>query len=241
MEPITGRGILRSNWEVEVVSDQSKGVELPERQKPAPEGATLVELPDIDFAGFSSVTLSQALAGRRSRRQFSEESISLEELTFLLFAAMGVQKELRKASLRPYPSAGARHAFELYVAVFRVGNLDPGLYRYMAFESSLCLVDSRDDLRAASEAALLDQGWNSAVTLFWTAVPYRMEWRYTVKSPKLIALDAGHSCQNLYLACEAIGCGTCAVGAYDQALCDSLLGIDGEDELTVYAAPVGKV
>ena len=78
-------------------------------------------------------------------------------------------------------------------------------------------------------------------TLFWTAVPYRTEWRYTVASPKLIALDAGHSCQNLYLACEAIGFGTCEIGAYDQEKCDAFLGVDGEDELTVYAAPVGKV
>ncbi len=60
-------------------------------------------------------------------------------------------------------------------------------------------------------------------------------------SHKLIALDAGHSCQNLYLACEAVGCGTCAIGAYDQEKCDKLLGVDGVDELTVYAAPIGKV
>ena len=59
-------------------------------------------------------------------------------------------------------------------------------------------------------------------------------------SAKLIALDAGHSCQNVYLACEAVGCGTCAIGAYDQKLCDALLGVDGVHELTVYAAPVGK-
>jgi SagB-type dehydrogenase family enzyme len=77
------------------------------------------------------------------------------------------------------------------------------------------------------------------VLFFWTAIPYRSEWRYAAASHKLIALDAGHLCQNLYLACEAIGAGTCAIGAYDQALCDELLGVDGVDELTVYAAPVG--
>jgi hypothetical protein len=58
---------------------------------------------------------------------------------------------------------------------------------------------------------------------------------------KVIALDAGHLCQNLYLACEAIGAGTCAIAAYDQDRADELLGVDGEEEFSVYLAPVGKV
>ena len=43
-----------------------------------------------------------------------------------------------------------------------------------------------------------------------------MEWRYSLAAHKVIAIDVGHVCQNLYLACEAIGAGTCAVAAYDQ-------------------------
>jgi SagB-type dehydrogenase family enzyme len=57
----------------------------------------------------------------------------------------------------------------------------------------------------------------------------------------LILLDAGHVCQNLYLACEAIGCGTCAIGAYNQEKMDAVLGVDSKNEMTVYCAPVGKV
>ena len=58
---------------------------------------------------------------------------------------------------------------------------------------------------------------------------------------KVIAIDAGHVCQNLYLACEAIQAGTCAVAAYNQKLTDNLLRVDGEDEFAIYMAPVGKV
>ena len=53
-------------------------------------------------------------------------------------------------------------------------------------------------------------------------------------------------CENLYLACESIGCGTCGIGAYDQESLDELLGFvpgpSGEKnyECAVYAAPVGK-
>jgi SagB-type dehydrogenase family enzyme len=68
-----------------------------------------------------------------------------------------------------------------------------------------------------------------------------MEWRYGLAAHKVIALDAGHVCQNLYLACSAIGAGTCAIAAYHQDLMDQLLDIDGESEFTLYLAPVGKI
>jgi nitroreductase len=60
-------------------------------------------------------------------------------------------------------------------------------------------------------------------------------------APKLVNLDAGHVCENLYLAAESIGAGTCAVAAYSQAAADALLGVDGEEEFAIYVAPVGKV
>jgi nitroreductase len=56
----------------------------------------------------------------------------------------------------------------------------------------------------------------------------------------VLPLDAGHVCQNLYLAAEAIGCGACAVGAYDQGALDALLRLDGEEEFVLYLAPVGR-
>ena len=57
----------------------------------------------------------------------------------------------------------------------------------------------------------------------------------------MIALDAGHLCQNLYLASESVGAGTCAIGAYYQQQVDAFLDIDGEEEFVVYLASVGKV
>ena len=64
---------------------------------------------------------------------------------------------------------------------------------------------------------------------------------YGLAAHKVIALDAGHVCQNLYLACAAIGAGTCAVAAYHQQLMDRLVVVDGQEEFVIYMAPVGKV
>ncbi len=64
---------------------------------------------------------------------------------------------------------------------------------------------------------------------------------YGLAAHKVIALDAGHVCQNLYLACETIHAGTCAIAAYNQEEMDELLGLDGDEAFAVYLAPVGKI
>jgi nitroreductase len=60
-------------------------------------------------------------------------------------------------------------------------------------------------------------------------------------SAREVAMDIGHYCENLYLAAESINAGTCGIAAYDQAFVDELLEVDGEEEFTIYIAPVGKI
>jgi SagB-type dehydrogenase family enzyme len=232
---------LKSNWELEIESDQKKGVEIPPYQKAPAEGAKRISLPESDFSEHRGSDLVDVILHRRSERKYTDEGLSLAELNWLLFATQGVQQAMNRGSFRPSPSAGARHPFESYIAVFDVAGIEPGLYRYLPYDNELELIEQSDDLRQRAQEALNGQGWNAPVLFFWTAVPYRTHWRYPGRMPKLVALDAGHLCQNLYLACGAIGCGTCGIGAYDQELGDRLLGVDGENELLVYAAPVGKI
>jgi SagB-type dehydrogenase family enzyme len=91
-------------------------------------------------------------------------------------------------------------------------------------------------------AACLGQAFvrASAVTFLWSSVICRMAWRYSERSYRLVHLDAGHVCQNLYLAAGQIGCGTCAIGAFDDELMARLIGTDGEEEFVLYCAAVGK-
>jgi len=216
----------------------------PPVQKPVPEGAELIPLPPIEEWQISPCELQEAIARRQSHRRFTNESLRLDELAFLLWNTQGVRAKLHEAAvLRTVPSAGCRHPFETYLAVLRVTGLAPGIYRYLPLDQALVVVSTPEQLPERLPAATRGQGFtgSAAVTFLWTALPARTEWRYAEASAKVIALDAGHLCQNLYLACEAIGAGTCAIAAYNQKLCDELLGVDGEDELTVYLAPVGKV
>ncbi|MDZ5724492.1 SagB/ThcOx family dehydrogenase [Acetobacterium sp. K1/6] len=224
-------------------TDQNMGVPAPPIEKPCPLDAKKIPLIEPEAVKIGEVSLKTAILRRESRRRFSNEALSIDELSFLLWATQGVRKWQQKNALRTVPSAGNRHALETYLAVFNVDGLETGIYRYLPSQHQLVLELSPDHLKERMTEAALNQKFagSSAVTFIWTTISYRMEWRYAEASYKVIALDAGHICQNLYLACEAIGAGTCAIAAYDQQAADRLLSIDGEDEFVVYMAPIGKV
>jgi len=239
------RRFLRSDrwaeWQ-EIETDQRKKIPPPPMQTPYPEDATLIPLPAAEDLNVGEMPVREAIGLRKSQRKYADSPFSLQELAFLLWATQGVQKIANDRINRTVPSAGARHPFETYLVINRVEGLVPGLYRYLSIEHSLCPLPAGPQLAVQVNEACYEQYVvQSAVTFIWTATPYRTEWRYDILSPKLIALDAGHVCQNLYLACTAVGAGACAIGAYDQEALDALLGLDGYDELVVYIATTGQV
>ncbi len=225
-------------------TDQSRGLPPPPLQKPCPADARKIALPRSDSREMEAVSMVHAIAARQSRRAPTKGDISLPELSFLLWATQGVRKQQGPYNaLRTVPSAGCRHALETYIAAFRVRGLEKAIYRYLPLDHQLVEVAVFEDLEQRVARMAMGQRFagTSAATFIWTTVTQRMEWRYGQAAYKVIALDAGHVCQNLYLACEAVGCGTCAIAAYDQEFCDQVLGVDGEDEFTIYMAPVSKL
>jgi SagB-type dehydrogenase family enzyme len=67
-----------------------------------------------------------------------------------------------------------------------------------------------------------------------------MTYRYGERGYRYLHLDAGHVCQNLYLAAEAIGCGACAIAAFEDDEVNRVLGLDGESRFAIYLGAVGK-
>jgi len=227
-------------------TDQHRGIPAPPVQKPFDAGARRVSLPapadwEEDVPG---IDLGSAIANRESRRHYLPDPLSIEELSFLLYCTQGVRHAPRPSvTLRTVPSAGARHSFETYLLIRNVERIEPGLYRYLPLEHELVFSGEVENMEMRTTVACFGQQFvgHGAVTFVWTTIPYRMEWRYGPLAHRVILIDVGHVCQNLYLACEAIGAGTCGVAAYDQQEVDELIGVDGEDEFAVYLAPVGKI
>lgn len=243
------KGYHAGDVDAEPTDQQQKLPSIPCLQ--APKGTKVFTLP-MDFEQLSlNVNLMALFGERESRRQYADEPLSLLELSFLLWSTQGVRRfagHKNPVTFRNVPSAGSRHTFETYLFINHVYGLDKGIYHYLPEKHELEIWDDRTDYDEDLIRSLCGQTFaaNAPVLFAWSSIPYRMEWRYGLKSAKYLLIDAGHVCENLYLACEALGLGTCAIGAYDQDHFDELLGFtpgpsaEQDYQCVVYAAPVGK-
>jgi len=224
-------------------SDQQKGSPQPPLELPFDKSKRLIDLPDPRSIQVDPVDLRKAIENRRSIREYSTQSLTMSELSFLLWCTQGIKEvTTRPATSRTVPSAGARHAFETYMLVNRVEGLQSGLYRFLAMEHKLIEINLEPSIAEKVAEALMGQQLvkTGAVIFIWTAVAYRMKWRYVERGYRYLHLDAGHVCQNLYLAGEAVKIGVSAIGAFDDDGLNRLLGIDGKEQFAIYCAAVGK-
>ncbi len=243
------RNFMKSNYEEmkNIVSDQMKDLPQPPLQKEYDKDSEIIDLIPIAKIKIRNDNLTQNIENRKSHRQYKDEPLTLEELSFLLWASQGVKSVYERnnksyATLRTVPSGGARHPFETYLLINNVTGLKRGLYRYLAIEHKLMFISELENQSERIIDATLGQKFTgkAAAVFIWSCIAYRGEWRYNIAAHKAMLLDAGHICQNLYLACEGIKAGTCAIAAYDQEKVDKIINVDGENEFSVYLAPVGK-
>ncbi len=192
----------------------------------------VISLPKAKTKGQMSV--EEALQKRRSRREFADEALTLEQLGQLLWAAQG---QTHPWGYRTAPSAGALYPMELYAVVGKVEGLQAGLYHYEVAEHGLKRLKS-GDLRRALQRACLGQGMIGAgpVSIIMAADYGRTAKKYKARAKRYVHIEAGHIGQNIYLQAESLGLGTCAVGAFSDSQVKGLLGIAEEP---VYVMPLG--
>lgn len=227
-------------------SDQDLKRPQPPLVKPAMAGEHAKIVLPKDFSRLSMKNqLVDLIRDRHSARVYTQESLSLEQLSFLLWATQGVKALRGKAyaTLRTVPSGGARHEFETYLLISKVDDLAAGAYHYLPMEHALELLHPVENMEAVISDALCGQSWaaKANVVFFWTIVAYRAEWRYGIYAHRPALIDAGHVGQNLYLGCTGLGLGTCGIAAFSHELCNQVFGLDGEEEFGVYTAPVGTI
>ena len=245
MENTIGRQFIEmTKYKHQEKSLQSQGAPWPQLQLPLPEGAEMVNLPAGKDLKLDKLDLIHLVEKRETFRSYTEQSLTLQELAFLLWGTQGVKSLLpdKPVTKRTVPSAGSRHAFDTDLLVNRVDGLQPGLYRYLALDHQLARLPAPQEICDILTEACTRQVHvkNSAVTFFWIAEQQRMTWRYCQRGYRYMFLDAGHVCQNLYLLAEAIGCGVCAIAAYDDDLVNVALNLDGVEQFAIYIATLGK-
>ena len=230
------------------LNDYESDQDLHKPQPPLVKPAMAEEKIDLtrDLSGLElQHDLVALIRDRRSARVYTDETVTMAQLSFLLWATQGIKAIRGKsyATLRTVPCGGARHEFETYLLIRRVEGLKPGAYHYLPLEHALEFLHPVDEMEHPITESLSGQKWaeKASVVFYWSMVPYRAEWRYGIYAHRVTMIDLGHVGQNLYLACTGAGLGTCTLGAFSHEICNELFRLDGEEEYVVYAAPVGTV
>lgn len=208
-------------------------------------GTPVVPLPR-DFAP-TSRTFEEVLERRRSERDFTGESMTLNALSKLLTLGDGIVHHWDTPdgfdwALRTAPSGGGLYPIEMYCIVFRVEGLEPGLYFYRAKDHSLEQLLAADLTETLSEAipGQATSVQQSCVCVVLNAVMPRIKFKYGERGYRFLLLEAGHIAQNLLLAGEAEGMGGVAIGGFMDDPLNALLNNDGVEEAVVYLTLFGQ-
>lgn len=191
-------------------------------------------LPPPNYTGLS---VEEAIAERRSVREYSNEGISLQELSQILWAAQGITDEGGK---RAAPSAGALYPIELYIVPSRIEGLSCGIYHYVPSGHKLVLFKEGNFSEGVYHASNGQQHVrDAAAVIIFTAVRERTAQKYGESADTLIAMEAGHISENILLQSVSLDLGAVPVGGFDQGALDQLLGINGTGESSLYLNCIG--
>lgn len=183
----------------EFESDQDKKLPQPPLVKAAMRKDS-IELPkNFDALSVHSNFLD-IINTRHSSRVYTQESMSLLELSYMLWTCQGVKQIRGKkyATLRTVPSGGARHGFELYFVCQNVEGLIPGTYHYLPMEHRVEFLNPIEKVSDVLASSLCDQLWalKANVIFYFSYIPYRTEHRctsYTKQTTlKLSPVKQGH-------------------------------------------------
>jgi SagB-type dehydrogenase family enzyme len=202
------------------------------KQEASMPGETM-KLPEPKRSGSTSV--EEALAERRSIREYSKDSLSLADVSQLLWAAQG---ETADWGGRTAPSAGALYPLEIYLVAGSVQGLDAGLYHYDPEKHAVTQTKKGDLRQRVTEASLYqDEITKAPATIIISAVYERTMAKYGDRGIRYVHMEVGSVAENIYLQVESLSLGTVFIGAFDDDEVKQALGID-EEPLAIM--PVGK-
>ena len=201
-------------------------------------GNSQIRLPPPSQKG--SLSLEEAIARRRSVRDFSSQPISQSQLSQILWAAQGISNT--GGSYRTVPSAGATYPLELFVVcgLNGVEGLADGIYHYRLDSHSL-VVHRSGDVKLPLAKAALDQEfiYQAPVDIVICALYERTLRRYGARGERYVHMEVGHAGQNIYLQATALGLATVAIGAFDDERVREVLRLD-KPYKPLYIMPVGR-
>lgn len=186
----------------------------------------------IDRSALPAVELPPPDLGRQP-----SGSVSIADLSLLLWATAGVTEERGPVELRAAASSGALFPTEVYVLARSVEGLEPGVYAYDPRDHHLALVAPEVPSLAALGAPEIG---DPSVTLVFTCVFRRSGQKYRDRAYRYAVADAGHAIGNTIAASSAIGLGLHLLPRFDDGRMAAAVGADDAEEGVVAAAALGR-
>ncbi len=188
--------VVKFGDEEGVDADYATDQELKKPQPPltkAPMTDHILDLP-TDFSGLViDGDFLHIINSRKSHRVYTQEPMSLLELSYLLWCTQGIKDVRGKAyaTLRTVPSGGARHEFECYLALRNITGLEDGLYHYLPMKHQIEFLGPKEDLEEFVSLSLCEQSWaaRANAVFYYSCVFYRAEWRYGIWAHAPILMD----------------------------------------------------
>jgi nitroreductase len=188
------------------------------RPRPARGDAkATIKLPAPDKRG--GIPLMQAIAKRRSSREFAAKPLSKPILSSLLWAAFGVN---RRGGGRTAPSALDAQEIDIYVA------LPQGAYLYDPKANALKLVAASDVRRVTGYQDFVDE---APLDLIYVADHARMRLVPVAQRESFASASAGAIAQNVYLYAASTGLVTVIRAWIDRTAIADALGLTHDQQI----------
>ena len=187
-----------------------------------------------------TMSLEEAIAKRRSIRDFSPQPISQSQLSQILWSAQGIPDSSWK--YRTVPSAGATYTLEIFVVcgINSIEEIGDGIYHYNIDNHSLTLLHKGDVRLELARAALNEEIiYQAPVDIVICALYERTTLHYGSRGERYVLMEVGHAGQNIYLQATALGLATVAIGAFRDEQVKEVLRLDKQIK-PLYIMPVGR-
>jgi SagB-type dehydrogenase family enzyme len=196
----------------------------------------LLPLEELDLP---NVQLVDTIRARRTVRSFSEEPLTLNDVSVLLALSAGITGQSGRQLLRAAPSAGALYPIETYLSVRNVTGVEPGLYHFDWPDHALTRLGDAAADAVSRVCCWQPQAAQSAVVVFLAGMVQRTVKKYGDRGLRYVLLDAGHQAENLWLAATAMGLGCMTTGGFFDDEANDLFRLDGLAESMLYVAFIG--
>ncbi|OPX62319.1 SagB/ThcOx family dehydrogenase [Methanoregula sp. PtaB.Bin085] len=220
------------------------GIPEPPPERPAPEGAAVIKLPSPGRIKIPALSVREAIERWEPVTYFSRSSMTLKDLSFLLWCTQGFRKSsTAENQMRNTPSSGLRYPLETYFVAGEVDGIETGLYRFLPQSHSIVAERPGSDLPFTMGDASLNFKivTRAAVTFLWVGVPCRSVWALGNRGYRSVLIEAGHTCQALIMAAACIGYQVQPSDLFNDESMLNLANLDPETQWPVYFAAVGKV